>query len=83
MRINNREEGDIIIDNTGAEQIMETCMGSIHDILLEPALKNDQLTEKDFELFSAIGNALKIISFKAQAYEDAFENGTLPKNYQN
>lgn len=82
MRINNREE-DIIIDDTGAEQVMETCMASIHDILLEPAIKSNQLTEEDFELFSAIGNALKIVSLKAQAYEDVFENGTLPKNYQN
>ena len=83
MRINNREEDHITIDNTGAELAMEACMGTIHEILLEPALKSNQLSEQDFELFSVIGNTLRLISAKAQAYEDAFENGTLPKNYQN
>jgi hypothetical protein len=83
MRINNREEDHITIDDSGAKLTMEACMGAIADILIYPKMEEEMLSTNDSQVLELVGSALKTIAMKAQAYEDVFENGTLPENYRN
>ena len=70
-------------DNIGAEVAMDACMGAIHELLLDPMIAKDELSAEDGVLFAVIGQTLKTIALKAQAYEDVYEKGILPKNSQN
>jgi hypothetical protein len=82
-RIDDENEHLNIDDNLGAEVAMDACMGAIHDLLLDPMMAKDELSEEDGVLFAVIGQTLKTIALKAQAYEDVYEKGILPKNSQN
>jgi hypothetical protein len=82
-RIDDENEHLNIDDNLGAEDTMSACMGAIHDLLIDPMIAKDELSEEDGVLFAVIGQALKTIAMKAQAYEDVYEKGILPKNSQN
>ena len=70
-----------IDDNVGAEKAMEACMGVIADLLIFP--NEELLTEEEASVIALVGGVLKTISKKAQAYEDVYEKGILPKNSQN
>lgn len=81
MRI---EKDDLHIDdNVGSKKAMEASMLAIREILIEPAIEEDRLSENEEMLMGTIGLALKMIALKAQAYEDIYEKGILPKNSQN
>jgi hypothetical protein len=82
-RIDDENEHLNIDDNIGAEVAMDACMGAIHELLLDPMIAKDELSAEDGVLFAVIGQTLKTIALKAQAYEDVYEKGILPKNSQN
>ena len=81
--MNIRKEHLNIDDGIGAEQAMEACMGAISEILMTPALDQDKLNKEEATVLALVGGVLKTISQKAQAYEDVYEKGVLPKNSQN
>tara|TARA_R110000765_G_scaffold340722_1_gene430788 strand:- start:511 stop:759 length:249 start_codon:yes stop_codon:yes gene_type:complete len=82
MRI---EKDHLNIDDSseGAEVIMDACMGAISEILMLPAMDDNLLTEEDANVLTLVGEVLKTIAKKAQAYEDVYEKGILPQNSQN
>ena len=82
-RIDDENEHLNIDDNIGAEVAMDACMGAIHELLLDPMIAKDELSAEDGVLFAIVGQTLKTIALKAQAYEDVYEKGILPKNSQN
>tara|TARA_Y100000592_G_C5230439_1_gene203601 strand:+ start:74 stop:325 length:252 start_codon:yes stop_codon:yes gene_type:complete len=71
MRLNenfNQNENESELE-LNAESAMELIMGSLYEMVLEPAHKSGQLTEEDQELLGSIGLTLKTIAEKARAYE--------------
>ena len=64
-----------------AEDMMNTCMGTIHDMLMQPM--KDKLTPEEDGVLALVGLTLKIIAEKATAYEKAEQLGNLPYNSQN
>ena len=56
MNINPDYESDSQLD---AELAMEMCMQGISDLLLQPAIKRDELSEEDQTLLGIIGMTLK------------------------
>ena len=76
------ENGHLNIDdNVGSAQAMEACMEAISEILIFPA--EGKLDEEETTALALVGGVLKTIGMKAQAYEDVYEKGILPKNSQN
>lgn len=65
-----------------AEDAMSACMDQITEILIEPMISMDMVSEKQAETLGLIANALHIITRKAQAYED-MQNGNLPQEFRN
>ena len=78
-----KEHLNIDDSSEGAEVIMDACMGAISEILMLPAIDEDLLTKEDADVLTIVGGVLKTIAKKAQAYEDIFEKGVLPRNSQN
>lgn len=68
--------------NINASDAMGACMEQISTILIEPMVEMDLLGEEQVETLSLIANALKIITRKAQAYED-MQEGNLPQEFRN
>lgn len=68
--------------NINAEDAMSACMDQITEILIEPMISMDMVSEEQAETLGLIANALHIITRKAQAYED-MQNGDLPKEFRN
>ena len=68
--------------NINATEAMSACMEQISSILIEPMVEMDLLEEEQVETLSLIANALKIITRKAQAYED-MQEGNLPQEFRN
>jgi len=72
MNINPDFESDSQLD---AETAMQACMDGIAEILLEPAMAKDELSEDDQTLLGIIGMTLKTIAEKARAFE-ALQGGS-------
>ena len=79
MRIEKDHEENYDIN---ASDAMCACMEQISRILIEPMVEMDKLGEEQVETLSLIANALKIITRKAQAYED-MQNGNLSQEFRN
>tara|TARA_Y100000589_G_scaffold179623_1_gene170068 strand:+ start:200 stop:445 length:246 start_codon:yes stop_codon:yes gene_type:complete len=69
MRLNENFNQNENESELNAESAMELIMGSLYEMVLEPAHKSGQLTEEDQELLGSIGLTLKTIAEKARAYE--------------
>ena len=69
MRLNENFNQNENESELNAESAMELIMGSLYEMVLEPAYKSGQLTEEDQELLGSIGLTLKTIAEKARAYE--------------
>ena len=69
MRLNENFNQNENESELNAEGAMELIMGSLYEMVLEPAYKSGQLTEQDQELLGSIGLTLKTIAEKARAYE--------------
>ena len=68
-------------DNSqNASTMMETCMATIHDMLLDPM--KDKLTPEEDGVLALVGITLKIIAEKAHAYEK-MEQGEIPDPTRN
>ena len=80
MNINPDYESDSQLD---AELAMEMCMQGISDLLLQPAIKRDELSEEDQTLLGIIGMTLKTIAQKAQALEDLEDQSNHNKHFRN
>ena len=73
-RLNFEEDNHELIDDVqDSEVIMETSMGLIHEILIEPNEK--KLSPDDMMILGVIGEAFKIIASKARAHELMNEMG--------
>jgi hypothetical protein len=53
------------------------------DILIEPAIKQDTLSQEHGILLAIIGDSFNAIASKADAYEKVFERGELNQDYRN
>tara|TARA_R110000824_G_scaffold369091_1_gene558516 strand:+ start:1943 stop:2185 length:243 start_codon:yes stop_codon:yes gene_type:complete len=80
MNINPDYESDSQLD---AELAMEMCMQGISDLLLQPAIKRDELSEEDQTLLGIIGMTLKTIAQKAQALENLEDQSNHNKHFRN
>ena len=65
-----------------AEDAMSACMDQIKEILIEPMISMDMVSEEQADTLGLIANALHIITRKAQAYED-MQNGNLSQEFRN
>lgn len=68
--------------NVNAEDAMSACMDVIKEVLIEPMISMDMVSEEQADTLGLIANALHIITQKAQAYED-MQNGNLPQEFRN
>ena len=66
MNINSDYQSDLNLD---AETAMEMCMDALYEMVINPAIKNDSLSEDQQVMLSVIGVTLKAIAEKASAYE--------------
>ena len=66
MNINPEHQPDLNLD---AETAMEMCMDTLYEMVLEPAIQNECLSEDDQVMLGVIGMTLKTIADKASAYE--------------
>jgi hypothetical protein len=69
--------------NPSSTEIMASCMQTIMDILIEPAIKQDTLSQEHGILLAIIGDSFNAIASKADAYEKVFERGELNQDYRN
>lgn len=67
---------------TSSQDAMSACMDQISEILIEPMLSLDMISEEQSEVLGLIATSFKILADKAQAYED-MQNGNLPKDFRN
>lgn len=65
-----------------AEEAMCACMDQISNILIEPMMSMEMVSKEQAETLGLIANAFKIITKKAQAYED-MQNGNLSQEFRN
>jgi len=79
MNINPDYQSDLNLD---AETAMEMCMDTLYEIVLEPAVKSDSLSEDDQVMLGVIGMTLKHIAQKASAYEK-LQQASQEKNHFN
>jgi hypothetical protein len=69
-------------ENTDALQAMDSCMSVIGDLLLDPALDEDKLSETEAKVLGLVGETLKEIARRAYAYEQ-IQKGELSDDYRN
>ena len=67
MNINPDFESNSQLD---AETAMQACMDGIAELLLEPAMAKDELSEVDQTTLGIIGMTMKVIAQKARAFEE-------------
>lgn len=80
MNINPDFESNSPLD---AETAMKACMDGIAEILLEPAMAKDELSEDDQTLLGIIGMTLKTIAEKARAFETLQDGSDQNKHFRN
>ena len=82
-----RIEKDFLNDGNELPLNATNAMQAVTDVLAEmlifPAIENDQLDEEDAEVLSHIRVALDIIAKKAQAWEDLQSGFTQDKHSKN
>ena len=62
---------------------METCMDSISEILLQPAMKRGELSDEEQELLGIVGTTLKLIAERAKKLEDLEGISNIKKHFRN
>lgn len=75
MNINSEYDKDGV---GNSEKAMEACMSVISNLLIEPAIANDQLDADEAEVLGTVAEALSIIAKKAYCYEKMLDTNNTP-----
>ena len=68
--------------NINASDAMGACMEQISEILIEPMMDMDMIDEEQQMTLGLIATTFKIITEKAQAYEE-MQRGNFPQEFRN
>ena len=63
------------IQDISCSEAGEAVMDFIEEKLIQPLIINGLMTDEQIEELAPLGGAIKIITKKAQAYENLFDNG--------
>ena len=74
MNINSEYDKDEV---GNSEEAMEACMSVISNLLIEPAMANDQLSADEAEVLGTVADALSIIAKKAYRYEKMLDTNNI------
>lgn len=79
MNINPEHQPEFNLD---AETAMEMCMDALYEMVIDPAMNSDSLSEDNQMMLGVIGMTLKHIAQKASAYEK-LQQASQEKNHFN
>ena len=69
-------------EKTNALGAMDSCMEILLNLVIDPALEEDRLSEKEAKALGLVGETLKEIARRAYAYEQ-IQKGELSDDYLN